>query len=172
MSQFSREHLQALIRRHVAAKNFHKMADLLDTLHSQLVIEDVPLQRVFRGREGACEYYRMWWNGVSLLFSPTDHDRHAWTDDGQFMAESRFTGLHTGDFLGIPATGRRVDFRFAVIVSFRDGLLAGERLYYDLFGILRQLGVARTGARQPGTLTGSARAQCTAPGMGQVTPAA
>lgn len=33
--------------------------------------------------------------------------------------------------------------RFAVFVPFRDGLMAGERFYYDLDGLLRQLGAVR-----------------------------
>ena len=47
---------------------------------------------------------------------------------------------HVGPFLGIAPTGREVEFRFAVFVTFRDGLIAGEKFYYDLAGILRQIG--------------------------------
>ncbi len=51
-------------------------------------------------------------------------------------------GTHDGPFLGIPPTGREIELRFVVFVSFRDGLMAGERFYYDLTGLLRQLGVS------------------------------
>jgi hypothetical protein len=30
--------------------------------------------------------------------------------------------------------------RFAVFVTFRNGLIAGEKFYYDLAGIFRQIG--------------------------------
>ena len=140
----SRPSMQALIQRHVEAEGAHRMDDTLATLHPECLFEDVPMQRVFHGREGARQYYRMWWDGLSLLFSPTSNDRRMWTDTGVYVAESRFTGVHTGIFLGLEPTGRRVDFRFAVFVSFRDGLMAGERFYYDLDGVLRQLGASVT----------------------------
>ncbi len=57
------------------------------------------------------------------------------------IAETRYQGTHIGEFLGIPATGRPIDFSLAVIITFRDGLMAGERFYNDLATLLRQLGV-------------------------------
>jgi len=143
MDHRSHADLQALIQRHVEAEGAHRMEDTLGTLHPECLFEDVPMQRTFSGRDGAREYYRMWWDGLSLLFSPTSNDRRMWTDSGLYVAESRFTGVHKGTFLGLAPTGRCVDFRFAVFVSFREGLMAGERFYYDLDGILRQLGVSR-----------------------------
>jgi ketosteroid isomerase-like protein len=47
-----------------------------------------------------------------------------------------------GDFQGIPATGRPVDLRLADFITFRDGLMAGERFYYDLRSLFAQLGVS------------------------------
>jgi predicted ester cyclase len=36
-------------------------------------------------------------------------------------------------------TGRQIRFPFVVFVTFKDGLLAGERFVYDMAGLLRQL---------------------------------
>ncbi len=44
-------------------------------------------------------------------------------------------------FLGIEPTGRQVDIPTAIVVTFRDGLMAGERMYWDVTTLLRQLGV-------------------------------
>ena len=85
----------------------------------------------------------MWWVGLGLPFLPTSNDRRVLTDSCLYVAESRFTGVHKCTFRGVAPTGRCVEFRFAVFVSFREGLMAGERFYYDLDGILRQLGVSR-----------------------------
>lgn len=41
----------------------------------------------------------------------------------------------------VPATGRLFEFRFVVIVSFRDELMFGERFYYSLDDLLEPLGV-------------------------------
>ncbi len=143
MDPHTREARQALIRRHVEAENAHRMDDTLATIHPDCVFEDVAMQRTWRGHAGAREYYRMWWDGLRIVVTPGADDRRMWTDDGTFVAETRFTGVHAGPFLGVAPTGRTVSFRFVVFVPFRDGLMAGERFYYDLDGLLRQLGVAR-----------------------------
>lgn len=143
MDPNTRKKMEALILRHVEAENAHRMEDTLATLHPDCVFEDVALQRTFRGREGAREYYRMWWEALRIVIAPGGDDRRMWTDDGLYVAETRFTGVHAGPFLGIPPTGRSVSFRFAVFVPFRDGLMAGERFYYDLDGLLQQLGAGR-----------------------------
>jgi predicted ester cyclase len=59
-----------------------------------------------------------------------------------YVTQGRFDGTHIGPFLGIPATGKAASFRFAVFVTFRDGLMSGERFYYDLAGLFRQIGAA------------------------------
>lgn len=53
------------------------------------------------------------------------------------------TGLRA-ERLACPPTGRTVAFRFAVFVPLRDGLMAGERFYYDMDGLRRQLGAGRS----------------------------
>jgi predicted ester cyclase len=85
----------------------------------------------------------MWWEGLRIIVAPESNDRRMWTSEGIYVAETRFTGAHVGPFLGLAPTGRRIEFRFAVFVPFRDGLMAGERFYYDLDGLLRQLGAGR-----------------------------
>jgi predicted ester cyclase len=49
-------------------------------------------------------------------------------------------GRHVGPFACLPPTGRPMRLPFVVFVRFRDGLLAGERIVYDLNGLPRQLG--------------------------------
>jgi steroid delta-isomerase-like uncharacterized protein len=132
--------LKALMRAHVEAENGHRMADTLATLHEECVFEDVATGQVFHGRAGAETYYRQWWDAFGLRFTREADDRSYWTEDGISIGEGRFHGTHIGRFLGIPATGRPVKFRFTVFVTFRDGLMAGERFYYDLSGLFAQIG--------------------------------
>ena len=130
----------ALVVRHVGAENAHDLAATLATLHPDCVYEDVPTGRVFQGHEGARRFYEEWWTGLNLAVTPRSEGKLYWSDDGVHIAESCFRGRHLGPFLGIAPTGREVEFRFAVFVTFRDGLIAGEKFYYDLAGILRQIG--------------------------------
>jgi predicted ester cyclase len=61
------------------------------------------------------------------------------TETGTVVAEGTFFGHHRGAFLDNPPTGRSISFRFAVVVTFRDGLMAGEKFYYDRLSLLEQL---------------------------------
>jgi predicted ester cyclase len=64
--------------------------------------------------------------------------RHTVTD-GNVVSEARYQGVHRGSFMGESPTGARIDFPLAVFLTFREGLLAGERFSYDLGGLLDQL---------------------------------
>jgi steroid delta-isomerase-like uncharacterized protein len=49
-------------------------------------------------------------------------------------------GTHQGEFMGIPATGRRTEFTEIAIVRLRDGRLVETRWEVDMLGLLQQLG--------------------------------
>jgi predicted ester cyclase len=54
-------------------------------------------------------------------------------------ARSHVTAMHTGDFLGIAATGRRVEWDHVAIVKIKDGRVVGQWAQPDLWGIYTQL---------------------------------
>lgn len=52
-----------------------------------------------------------------------------------------FKGTHTGDFFGIPATGKAVDLDGSTIVLMRNGKIAEEHDFYDNLDFMTQLGL-------------------------------
>jgi steroid delta-isomerase-like uncharacterized protein len=56
-------------------------------------------------------------------------------------ARSRFTGTHTGDFMGIPATGKAISVGSMNIFRVRDGKITDNWNQFDMLGLLQQLGV-------------------------------
>jgi steroid delta-isomerase-like uncharacterized protein len=52
----------------------------------------------------------------------------------------RFRGTHSGEFLGIPATGRTVEYVSHEFYRIAGGLIAEEWLCSDMATLLRQLG--------------------------------
>jgi predicted ester cyclase len=62
------------------------------------------------------------------------------TDDGVAV---RFTlrGTHTGDFMGMPPTGRAVTVQAIALLSVADGRVTHLRAIFDRFGLMQQLGV-------------------------------
>ena len=60
--------------------------------------------------------------------------------EGDLVATYKtFTGTHTGDFLGIPATGKQATIRVMDIVRYRDGRIAEHWSVVDLAGVRAQL---------------------------------
>lgn len=61
-------------------------------------------------------------------------------EDDRVAAQFTISAIHGGDFMGIPATGRRVEFTGMVIYRLRDGLIVETWLYPDNVALLRQMG--------------------------------
>lgn len=54
-------------------------------------------------------------------------------------AHQKWTGTQAGDFIGIPATGREVEFTSTAIIRIEDGLIAAAWDEVDLLGLTTQL---------------------------------
>jgi steroid delta-isomerase-like uncharacterized protein len=61
-------------------------------------------------------------------------------EDDLVAARQRWTGTHEGEFLGLEASGRRVEFTSTAVLRVRDGLIAQAWDEIDAAAILRQLG--------------------------------
>ncbi|MBT8296386.1 MAG: ester cyclase [Gramella sp.] len=53
----------------------------------------------------------------------------------------RFKGKHTGNFFGIPATGKQIDVEGVTLVKMKDGKIAREHDFMDNSVFLQQLGL-------------------------------
>jgi predicted ester cyclase len=62
-------------------------------------------------------------------------------EDDLVAAHQRWSGTHGGEFLGVAATGRPVEFTSTAILRVRDGLIAEAWDEMDSGAILAQLGV-------------------------------
>jgi len=64
------------------------------------------------------------------------------TSGDKVVIRGRATGTHEGEFMGMPATGKRVDVELIDIVRFGDDGLAHEHWgVFDQLRMLQQLGV-------------------------------
>jgi steroid delta-isomerase-like uncharacterized protein len=67
----------------------------------------------------------------------------------QVLTEVTFTGTHTGPLTGagmtLPPTGKKIEMRVAFVNWFKNGKIQKERGYYDIAGLMQQLGVTPTG---------------------------
>ena len=56
------------------------------------------------------------------------------------ITRARISATHQGNYLGIPATNRRVSWRGCNVVELRDGKAIRSRIYADNASLLQQLG--------------------------------
>ena len=132
--------LAALVRRHLEAENAHDLEGTLATLHPECAFEDFATGQRWRGHAGAADHYRQWWDTFDVGVRRGEGQLGGWSPDGFYMAEATWHGRHVGRFLGIEATGRAIVQPFVVVLTFKDGLMLGERFHYDLASLLRQIG--------------------------------
>ena len=64
-------------------------------------------------------------------------------DGGRAAHPCHVTATHLGEFMGLPGTGRLVDFRGVLLYTLDAGLIAEEWRLYDFTAILVKMGVLR-----------------------------
>ena len=57
------------------------------------------------------------------------------------VTKKTFRGTHTGEFMGIPATGKEVELQYVDIMRVRDGRIVEHWLSMDQLSFMQQLGV-------------------------------
>jgi len=67
-----------------------------------------------------------------------------WTMGSDLTAIWEVTGLHSGPYYNLPATGNRISISGATVVTRHDGKISIETLYYDADEMLRQLSAKAT----------------------------
>ena len=131
----------AMLRRHLEAENAHDLDGTLATLHRDCIFKDHATGQLWKGHAGAAAHYRQWWDCFDVEVIRKDGQSAGWLGDDVYAAEATWTGTHTGNYLGIAATGRPILQPFVVFVAFKDGLMSEERFHYDLASLMRQIGV-------------------------------
>jgi len=129
-----------LIIRHLTAENAQDLEGTLATLHPDCVFEDHATGQRWRGHEGASAHYRQWWQAFDVKVVRGPSQSSYWASEDTYVAEATWEGSHIGDFLGLAPTKAPIRQPFVVFVSLREGLMAGEKFYYDLASLVSQLG--------------------------------
>ena len=110
--------------------------DVLDTAYApEIVLHTVP---EIKGIAGAKAYYAFFVTGFSNrqfivkdIFASGDKLTKYW----------EFKGTHTGNFMGIPATGKTIDVEGCTIARMVNGKIVEERDFMDNMDFMKQLGL-------------------------------
>jgi steroid delta-isomerase-like uncharacterized protein len=132
------EHNKQVVRRFIEEVQNKKNWDTFDALHQPDFVNlsappgmpnDLDGGRIFLG-----------------AFLNAFPDCHFTVDDmiaegDRVVTKKTFTGTHTGEFMGIPATGKPVKITFVDILRLRDGKIVEHWLSMDQLSFMQQLGV-------------------------------
>lgn len=108
----------------------------LDALMREDYIQHNPL--VPQGRHGFRDFFEGWFTAVPDF----KYDLKKIVSEGELVwTYGTYSGTQTGDWLGIPATGKRYAFDAVDIFRVQDGKLAEHWDVLDIYGLFKQLGV-------------------------------
>lgn len=128
----------AVLEEHFQAEIDHDWDACLATFAGVPRYEIVATGQVHEGRDAVVAYHRA--QRTAFPDQRHEHVRMHVADDGTIVSEFDLLGTNTGEFMGLPATGRA--FRVAVIAvfSFDGDRITNERVYLDAASLLRQIG--------------------------------
>jgi carboxymethylenebutenolidase len=116
----------------------------LDTMTDDAMVNHVPVGTGGHGKKELRSFYR----DVFIPGWPAEQEMKLTNrvlGDDQLVDELHASFRHSVPmewFLPhVAPTGRQVEVDFAVVVGFRDGQIASERIYWDQAGVLRQVGL-------------------------------
>ena len=133
---------RTIVDEHIRHENSHDWQGVYDTfIPDETAFYDVvPFNTRFAGFEGVKGFY----GAASVAFPDLKIDVWGEYDcPGCSVREVTISGTHTGDWAGVPGTGKHVRFQLAGFFLFGTGLQAGkllaERIYFDNDTVLRQM---------------------------------
>jgi steroid delta-isomerase-like uncharacterized protein len=101
------------------------------------VVEQVPLPGQGPGLEGLKDVLR----GMRSAFPDIDFSIKEQVCEGdKVVSRFEWTGTHTAEFMGLPATGRQVRVWGVVIDRLEAGRIKDTRILMDALGLMMQLG--------------------------------
>jgi len=132
----STEENKDIVRRYQEAYNTANY-DALDEVVAAAVLTPNMISNMPRGLEGAKLVHQKTLTGMP--------DYHTAIEDliaegDKVVARVRITGTHTGDFYGIPPTGKHIDLSGIYIVRIADGKIVEHWGEENGSEVLRQLG--------------------------------
>jgi len=127
-----------LWQKHVIAENRRSVEGLLDTLSDEPVYQIMATGETHRGKDAVAAFYRGLFEAMPDV---TFELQGQFIGEEGVVEESVLVGTHTGPLFGIPATGRPVRLPLTIVFPMQEGEILGERIYFDMETLRRQVGL-------------------------------
>ena len=111
--------------------------DLIDELIAPDFVEHEEIPGIDSGIEGFRQAFQMFHTAFPDLRVAI---QDILADGDKVVARERWTATHQGDFMGLPATGKQVDFNVIDIIRLAEGKLVEHWAVTDMLALLTQLG--------------------------------
>lgn len=113
---------------------------VLNEVMAPRVVDHDPAPDQGPGPEGFIQFFTKFRTAFPDLAVAVDH---MVADEDNVSIAYTITGTHKGDFMGVPATGRRIKARGVQIGRFENGKMVERWGSSDQLGILQQIGAAK-----------------------------
>lgn len=111
--------------------------ELVDELVHPDFVDHTPPERVPPDRDGLKRFVE----AVHAAFSDTDASLERLVVEGEQVAwRWQMSATHTGEFMGVPASGNRIEITGNDLGVMRDGKLAEMWAEMDMLSVMTQLG--------------------------------
>lgn len=113
----------------------------LDLINETHFTQDITLVSSAENIVGIEEFKAYYSNFVTGFSEPEFTIVDIFGQGDKMVKHWHFKGVHSGDFFGIPATGKTVDIEGTTLVKMKDGKIAQEQDFMDNMVFMQQLGI-------------------------------
>jgi SnoaL-like polyketide cyclase len=133
-----RTEMVRLFEAHREAEAARDIEAILETFVPDCFLETMPLGLRSEGKDAVRAAYEHQFFSAFPDLAPDD-EGIAYNDEDDFVAVwGTLRGTSLGSWLGVPPGGGTFAVPFANVVPFTGGLMAGERIYFDLATLCEQ----------------------------------
>ena len=133
------EDVRAFVRRHLDLFLTRDPATLAAN-HAEDGVVESPSAGRQNGRTEIASAYERWFAAFPDLQVSMEN---LVADSNRAAVFVRVNGTHRGDFMGLPPTGKRIEFQAVLLQEIDGDLIAHERRMYDFSALLIQLGLLK-----------------------------
>lgn len=109
----------------------------IDTAYSPSFVARVPRS----GYQNVADYKQYVQETLDGLPDIFFHIKQQFVDGHHLVTRYQITGTHTGSFLGVPPTGRRIDVEGVTIHRVKEGRFVESWTVWDVMGFCHEIGL-------------------------------
>lgn len=128
-----------LLDEHLEAENRYDIEAIMNTFEQDAAV--IINGNVFSGLESIRKFHeRLGFDQNGGFSNLKVSERHRYVNQKAIIIEQTLSGIHTGLWQGIAATGRSFEIPVCTVYTFgKENKLVGENVYFDSALLLRQL---------------------------------